>query len=1331
MSIDNIKLITEAKSQIIPVVEVLYYLTYRYYMRESALMDKKRISNKFNVIVASIGKLKLRQGWKIVGAVIAALLIVGGYMVYANADGKVTMSLNTSTISVEGGATSIQLTASLRGGDDPAALNPDNIEWEVRNESVALFVKEGGTISTTTTGANPVIMGQNAGRTVVTGRYYQVDPDTGAKVELCNASATVVTKATITVTDGNGTPITDINTRVFEPGEKIRFKANTYSGNGLVVTQQDGNAPAAGVVKIVPEESTYDMVTVEVIGGGVTRLNVRTEDGLDANGNKIDLLNYAFTVNARIYLDESRTDQNGNVIIKEKDGIKYMVLDDTPYKPFTMEELPTNIKYPALSGALFRSENEKIATIKAGNIVGIRAGVTQVSAGVYGYDSAGNEVPFSVVKLKVVVPYKKLGNEITTMNVGDKTQLMTSDNDGTLWYTSDKDIVELDAATGEVKALKAGTATITATRSPSDDLSSIYDLPYELTYKITVIDGFGLSSNNLTVNVDETVTLEALVTSEDLEKNPVTFKVENQPREDGTVPTQDLVKVSQDGKKLSITGVQSGTVHITGTQTVNGVTKSAMCVVYVTNPVRDMYIDPSSITIERGKTDVVQLHFEPEGPTNSTVIWGSSNPEVATVEGDSYKATITAVSGGNATITVISQDGMKVANCSVYVREPVTGVTLNETSVNSTMAIGKFQLTATVTPDGDGVNRDVTWTSSNTEIIKVDKNGLVTFVKPGHATIICNVVDGGKNYQATCEFFISIPVEHIKLDTTKATLSVGDKLRISAEVLPVTASDKTLYWESSNTNICVVDSNGLVQAVGTGSCTILCKSADGGMTAMCEIFVKQPVTSIVLSTTDITVRKGQVFWLNGTCLPENADNKQLTWMSRDEDVCTVESDGKVTATGAGTTSIIATSVDSGVTAFCTVTVTQPVTGITLNSDYQLLWVGAKYAIIPIIEPADAENKNVTYLSSDPTVASVDENGIVTALKGGSCVIEVTTEECKLTAACTIEVKEYVSSIELSETYKYLNVGASGTLTAKVGAATATNKNITWSSSNNDICSVDSSGNIIGHTPGTAVITATAADGSGVSATCIVRVVNPVLSISVEPSTLHLLVGESKILKANIYPENASIKDVKWISSDEKIAVVDEAGEVFALSPGKVKITAQSTDGNEVKGVCWVYVTPVVDITSLKINSSEIYMLAGKSRQLSVRVRPAINTDSYDWYSSDTGTVIVDGKGLITTVGPGTAEVYVESNSKGVMSTCIVHSLGISKSSITLEQYDKFWLDVLGIEEGDKVRWRSSNPRVCTVSQSGEVVARKAGTTTVTAVTHNKTLTCTVRVTNFR
>lgn len=86
-------------------------------------------------------------------------------------------------------------------------------------------------------------------------------------------------------------------------------------------------------------------------------------------------------------------------------------------------------------------------------------------------------------------------------------------------------------------------------------------------------------------------------------------------------------------------------------------------------------------------------------------------------------------------------------------------------------------------------------------------------------------------------------------------MSIGQTLRITAEVLPITATNRTVSWESSNTNVCIVDSNGLVEAVGTGSATILCKSLDGGVTAMCNIYVKQPVTSIVLNTTDITVRK--------------------------------------------------------------------------------------------------------------------------------------------------------------------------------------------------------------------------------------------------------------------------------------------------------------------------------------------------------------------------------------------------------------------------------------------------------------------------------------------
>ena len=105
------------------------------------------------------------------------------------------------------------------------------------------------------------------------------------------------------------------------------------------------------------------------------------------------------------------------------------------------------------------------------------------------------------------------------------------------------------------------------------------------------------------------------------------------------------------------------------------------------------------------------------------------------------------------------------------------------------------------------------------------------------------------------------------------------------------------------------------------------------------------------------------------------------------------------------------------------------------------------------------------------------------------------------------------------------------------------------------------------------------------------------------------------------------------------------------------------------------------------------------------------------------------KKVITTVGPGEAEVYVISDGAGVESSCIVHSLAISRSNITLEQYDRYTLDVIGTDS--KITWRSSNPRVCTVSSSGEVIGRKAGIATITAVVNNKTLSCTVRVTSIR
>ena len=1289
--------------------------------------------------------MRLKLQWKIAIAVLIAGVACGGVLIFANADSSVSLSLTPAQSSVAQGSTSTVIHANLSGTDDEYydASNPSNngiaspvrLEWSISDEDydVVKFVNpsSGGdaylqSVSGTT---NPTVYGNRAGAATITAAYHSKKfSDTGAVVYdnvLATSTAAVYVPINVNVERKRENQILQ-EADLMKEGDLITITANTCESNKLFIeTSNDssGEVKSDGVVEMYYRDSSK--VVLKVIGGGSTTITARTADG-----SGINALTYTFTVRSEVKFKENITNAQGHFIthLQSNPSAKYIVLSDQDSETFTYEELPSNVVYPEKSNVVYRTADTNIATVAAGTVCGVHAGVTTVSAGLTTLDVGGNESWFTKDAVNIVVPFKKMGNEVSNMNVGDQLQLSTSAIASEVtWSTSDNTVLQVDSSTGLVKAVGAGTATIYATRV-QDELYTVYGLPYQLVYKITVIDGFGLSTVSTSVNIGSTIDITALVTNNPT-KEQITYTVTNQPDAAGVVPTYDLIEVSQsdDGRIFTVKGVAAGIVHLKVSQNINGVIKSETCVIYVTTPVGEVTINPSSLTIDRGSTGTVQLLFNPSGPTNANVLWSSSDTSVATVEGDSYTATIKGVSGGNATITVITEDGLKVATCDVYVREPVTGVVLNATTVESAMAIGQYQLVATVLPAGNGVNRNVTWSSSNESVCKVDGNGLVTYVAPGYCTIVCKTEDGA--FLATCNFIISIPVETIKLDYTDEIMSKGDRLRITAEVLPLTATNRTVSWESSNTNVCIVDSNGLVEAVGTGSATILCKSLDGGVTAMCNIYVKQPVTSIVLNTTDITVRKGQVFWLNATCLPENADNKIVSWESRDTDVCTVESDGKVTATGAGTTSIICTNVDTGLTAYCVVTVTQPVTGIKLNSDYQELWVGAKYAIIPSIEPIDAENKNVTYFSSDTSVATVDEYGVVTALKGGNCVIEVTTEECHLTAACTIVVKEYVSSITLSETDKFMNVGATGRLIATVGTTTATNRNVIWSSSDNSICYVDANGNLSAESVGNAVITATAADGSGVTASCIVRVVNPVTRIEIVPSTVRLLVGDSQKVTANVYPENATIKDVTWTSSNESIATVDEDGEIFALSTGKVKITATSQDGNNIKGICWVYVTPVVNITSLKINSKDIYMLTGRSRKLSVIVRPAVNTDSYKWYSSDTGIVTVDDNGVITTVGPGTADVYVISDGAGVESTCTVHSLAISRSSITLEQYDKYTLDVIGTTS--KITWRSSNPRVCTVSSSGEVIGRKAGTATITAVVNDKTLSCVVRVTSIR
>ncbi len=332
---------------------------------------------------------------------------------------------------------------------------------------------------------------------------------------------------------------------------------------------------------------------------------------------------------------------------------------------------------------------------------------------------------------------------------------------------------------------------------------------------------------------------------------------------------------------------------------------------------------------------------------------------------------------------------------------------------------------------------------------------------------------------------IGTAVSGVTLNKSAATLNVGATETLSATVAPANATVKTVKWSSSNPAAATVDANGLVTAVAKGTANITVTTDDGGLTATCAVTVKQPVESVSLDKATMTLKAGGATGsLTATVLPANADNQTVTWISSAPAVATV-ANGVVTPLTKGTTTITVTTEDGNKTATCEVTVTQPVTGVTLDrSTLDLQPSGAPVTLVATVNPANADNKTVTWSSSAPGVATVVD-GVVTPVSVGTTTITVTTEDGGKTATCAVTVGRPVTGVTLSQSTLSMYVGGTKTLTAAVIPSDATNQGITWSSDNTAVATV-AGGVITGVSKGSAIITVTAADG-GFTATCAVTV----------------------------------------------------------------------------------------------------------------------------------------------------------------------------------------------------------------------------------------------------
>ena len=333
---------------------------------------------------------------------------------------------------------------------------------------------------------------------------------------------------------------------------------------------------------------------------------------------------------------------------------------------------------------------------------------------------------------------------------------------------------------------------------------------------------------------------------------------------------------------------------------------------------------------------------------------------------------------------------------------------------------------ANATQDGDYLTFDVDYEGNNIDYVTITVYGnnnqviytyegapinQVTVSTAGHQNVSCSISVNGQmtHFEQLCgQKFVH--VNSVSLNTSSLELAIGDTYAFKTSVLPENATNKELIWSTSDESVVSVD-NGTITALKEGKATISVKSKDGYKSSSAVItVVKKPsiihVSSVSLNETSLNLLTGDRATLTATVLPTNATDKTISWSSSDESVATVKN-GKVTAISAGQATISVTTKDGGLTASCIVNVTQKivsVNGVSLNYSELELSVGDSEDLIAQVLPTNATNKEVVWSTTDEEVASVDENGKVTALKVGETMIVVTTVDGGYKDYCIIKVK---------------------------------------------------------------------------------------------------------------------------------------------------------------------------------------------------------------------------------------------------------------------------------------------------------------------------------------
>ncbi len=483
--------------------------------------------------------------------------------------------------------------------------------------------------------------------------------------------------------------------------------------------------------------------------------------------------------------------------------------------------------------------------------------------------------------------------------------------------------------------------------------------------------GITLDKASLSVNINENS--EQLTVSYNPENTTVDKKVSWEVT-DTTIATVENGVVT--GKKLGET-----------TLTAKVGTCSVSIPVIVTAKLESISIKEQNLTVDRGTVTSLTLVADPKEAIIPEVVWTSSNPSVATVDNTGR---VTSFTSGSAIITAKIKDDPSIStSCNIHVGVSLKAITLDKESITLQRDIaGKHRATlvATKSPvDTTDVN-SFTWKSSNEKIVTVDQNGVITAVGNGTAQIIVSI---GK-IQKICTVKVEVPLKNliIKEQNTEVLLRQSKSLTLELDPIDAMLDPTKAIWESSDRTIVNVDNTGKVTALKEGEVTIT--ATLDGKTATTNVIAKRmPLNSIAMKDVKSTMKKGETQTLGLIQEPDNTtDVFYVTWSSSDESIATVDENGRVVALKAGTVTIKATCNIEGVMPTTTEITVEEINIEHIAIDKETFGVndfkvGDKFTLGLTINPVEyTDNFELVWLTSDESIASVDEDGTITALKEG-------------------------------------------------------------------------------------------------------------------------------------------------------------------------------------------------------------------------------------------------------------------------------------------------------------------------------------------------------------